>query len=67
MSFNKAERSWDCGCHGSRFDTDGAVLHGPAAQALARKTIEETPMTPAPVRVERSDAEIEIDPSLAKA
>jgi glycine/D-amino acid oxidase-like deaminating enzyme/nitrite reductase/ring-hydroxylating ferredoxin subunit len=40
VHFNAAERSWDCACHGSRFDTDGAVIHGPATTALARRTIE---------------------------
>ncbi|MGX4640454.1 FAD-dependent oxidoreductase [Massilia sp. SYSU DXS3249] len=36
VHWNSAERSWDCPCHGSRFDTEGKVLHGPAAKALAR-------------------------------
>ncbi|HYD95762.1 MAG TPA: FAD-dependent oxidoreductase [Noviherbaspirillum sp.] len=35
VHWNSAERSWDCPCHGSRFDTEGEVLHGPAATALA--------------------------------
>jgi glycine/D-amino acid oxidase-like deaminating enzyme/nitrite reductase/ring-hydroxylating ferredoxin subunit len=35
VHFNSAERSWDCPCHGSRFGTDGSVLHGPAVKALA--------------------------------
>ena len=35
VSFNTAERSWDCPCHGSRFDVDGNVLHGPAIKNLA--------------------------------
>jgi nitrite reductase/ring-hydroxylating ferredoxin subunit len=34
VHWNSAERSWDCPCHGSRFDTEGAVLHGPAAEPL---------------------------------
>lgn len=34
VSFNPAERSWDCHCHGSRFDVDGHVLQGPAVKDL---------------------------------
>ena len=30
LKWNKAEHSWDCPCHGSRFDGDGKVLEGPA-------------------------------------
>ncbi|MGH3710043.1 MAG: ubiquinol-cytochrome c reductase iron-sulfur subunit, partial [Pseudonocardiaceae bacterium] len=36
LRFNGAERSWDCPCHGSRFDVDGAVLEGPALHPLPR-------------------------------
>jgi glycine/D-amino acid oxidase-like deaminating enzyme/nitrite reductase/ring-hydroxylating ferredoxin subunit len=36
VRFNAAERSWDCPCHGSRFDVDGAVLEGPAVHPLPR-------------------------------
>lgn len=39
LRFNSAERSWDCPCHGSRFDVDGAVLEGPATEPLERKQI----------------------------
>jgi glycine/D-amino acid oxidase-like deaminating enzyme/nitrite reductase/ring-hydroxylating ferredoxin subunit len=39
LRFNAAERSWDCPCHGSRFDVDGAVLEGPATAPLERKSI----------------------------
>jgi Rieske Fe-S protein len=39
VSFNDAERSWDCPCHGSRFAVDGSVLHGPAVHRLERKPI----------------------------
>ncbi len=35
VSWNNAERSWDCPCHGSRFDFDGKVIQGPANKDLA--------------------------------
>jgi glycine/D-amino acid oxidase-like deaminating enzyme/nitrite reductase/ring-hydroxylating ferredoxin subunit len=38
LRFNAAERSWDCPCHGSRFDVDGEVLEGPAVRPLERKS-----------------------------
>lgn len=40
VRFNGAERSWDCPCHGSRFDVDGAVLEGPAVHPLAPRTLD---------------------------
>jgi glycine/D-amino acid oxidase-like deaminating enzyme/nitrite reductase/ring-hydroxylating ferredoxin subunit len=40
VSWNSAERSWDCPCHGSRFDVDGDVLQGPAVHRLERKPID---------------------------
>ena len=36
VHFNNAERSWDCPCHGSRYDVEGRVLEGPALRPLAR-------------------------------
>lgn len=38
VAFNTAEHTWDCPCHGSRFDLDGRVLEGPAVEDLDRKT-----------------------------
>jgi Rieske Fe-S protein len=34
VAWNSAERSWDCPCHGSRFDPYGKVLNGPAITPL---------------------------------
>jgi glycine/D-amino acid oxidase-like deaminating enzyme/nitrite reductase/ring-hydroxylating ferredoxin subunit len=39
LRFNGAERSWDCPCHGSRFDVDGAVLEGPAVKPLPQRDV----------------------------
>lgn len=40
VAFNNAERSWDCPCHGSRFDVDGQVIQGPAVHPLRKLTEE---------------------------
>lgn len=34
VNWNSAEKSWDCPCHGSRFDPYGKVLNGPAIVGL---------------------------------
>lgn len=32
LKWNQEEHSWDCPCHGSRFDEDGGVIEGPAME-----------------------------------
>lgn len=36
LKWNSAEHSWDCPCHGSRFDENGTVLDNPANGDLKR-------------------------------
>jgi glycine/D-amino acid oxidase-like deaminating enzyme/nitrite reductase/ring-hydroxylating ferredoxin subunit len=59
VAWNHCERTWDCPCHGSRFDPYGQVVEGPAAADLAR--VAEPARTagtqrPAPPRANRSAA-----------
>jgi glycine/D-amino acid oxidase-like deaminating enzyme len=35
VRWNSTEKTWDCPCHGSRYDTQGRVLNGPAKEGLA--------------------------------
>ncbi len=37
LKWNPVEHSWDCPCHGSRFDTDGKVLDNPANGDMRKK------------------------------
>lgn len=32
LKYNKYEHSWDCSCHGSRFDEEGRILDNPAVK-----------------------------------
>ncbi len=41
VRWNMEAKSWDCPCHGSRFDTAGRVLHGQAKSDLRAIDLEE--------------------------
>lgn len=36
LTFNQAEKSWDCPCHGSRYTYNGEVIEAPAVKPLEK-------------------------------
>jgi glycine/D-amino acid oxidase-like deaminating enzyme/nitrite reductase/ring-hydroxylating ferredoxin subunit len=47
VQWNGVEQTWDCPCHGSRFDAHGKVLNGPALTDLTATGTAESAQAPA--------------------
>lgn len=43
VQWNNAEKSWDCPCHGSRFDAMGTCIGGPASRELHHEARDDQP------------------------
>ncbi|MDD3304103.1 MAG: FAD-dependent oxidoreductase [Clostridia bacterium] len=36
LHFNRLDKTWDCACHGSRYQFDGTVIYGPSSRDLEK-------------------------------
>jgi nitrite reductase/ring-hydroxylating ferredoxin subunit len=48
VRWNESEKTWDCPCHGSRFDQFGQVMNGPANRDLSVITANGDALAPVP-------------------
>jgi Rieske Fe-S protein len=39
VNWNSAEKSWDCPCHGARYDCEGQIINGPAVKNLEKSQV----------------------------